>query len=113
MPATPGVLLERMTGLITRGGFNVAALGALLLVAICFGVRLAWAGETQDAPPFQSEATQASEPSPNERCTDRPIEQRIGPLAHRLHEIIFVYDSRLSVPQSSVHLDHLLHVPER
>jgi hypothetical protein len=101
-----------MTVLITPVGLNVAALCALILVAIHLGTQSAWADDRPAASPSPSKSTQAGEPSPVEQTTDRPNEPRIGPLARRLHEIIFSDDSRLSVPQSSVHLDQLLHVPE-
>jgi hypothetical protein len=47
-----------------------------------------------------------------EQQANRSSEQRLGPLAQRVHEIIFSDDRRLNVPQSSLHLDQLLHVPE-
>ena len=91
---------------------NFAALVALLLFAVHFGALPAWAGEAHAASPSPSESTQANEPSPEEQPTDRPSEQRLGPLARRVEEIIFSDDLRLNVPQSSLHLDQVLHVPE-
>jgi hypothetical protein len=91
---------------------NVAALGTLLLFAVHLGAQPAWAGETQAAATSPSEPTQADKPSPMEPPSDRLSEQRLGPLARRFQEIIFSDDLRLNVPQSPLHLDQLLHVPE-
>ncbi|MBI5315209.1 MAG: alginate export family protein [Nitrospirae bacterium] len=85
----------------TRVELNAAALGALLLIAVHLGAQPAWAGETQ-----------AAVSSPEEQRTDRPSERRLGPLARRFQEIIFSDDLRLNVPQSPLHLDQMLHVPE-
>ena len=52
------------------------------------------------------------EPPPETQPTDHPPEQRLGPLARRLQEVIFSDDSRVSVPQSQAHLDQMLHAPE-
>ena len=101
-----------MTILIKHVVLNVAALFVLLLSAIHFWAQPAWAGEAQAASPSPSEPTQVDKPSPVEQPTDRPSEQRLGPLAHRFQEIIFSDGSGLSVPQSPLHLDQLLHVPE-
>jgi hypothetical protein len=101
-----------MTVLITRVELNLAALVVLLLYAVLLVAQPAWAGETQAASPTPSEATQANVPSLEEQRTNRPSEQRLGPLARRVEEIIFSDDLRLSVPQSPLHLDQLLHVPE-
>jgi Alginate export len=90
-----------MTVLATRVGLNAAALGALLLFAMHLGAQPTWAGETQ-----------AGEPPSEGQRTDRPPEQHPGPLARRFQEIIFSDDLRLSVPQSPLHLNQLLHVPE-
>ena len=91
---------------------NFAALVALLLFAVHFWALPAWAGEADAASPTPSEATQANVPSLEEQRTDRPSEQRLGPLARRVEEIIFSDDLRLKVPQSPLHLDQMLHVPE-
>jgi hypothetical protein len=101
-----------MTVLITRVELNAAALGALLLVAVPLGAQPTWAAETQTAAPSPSEATQTDEPSPEKPPTDHPAEQRLGPLARRLQEVIFADDSRVTVPQSQAHLDQMLHAPE-
>ncbi len=101
-----------MTILIKHVVVNVAALFVLLLSAIHFWTQPAWAGEAQAASPSPSEPTQVDKPSPVEQPADRPSEQRLGPLAHRFQEIIFSDGSGLSVPQSPLHLDQLLHVPE-
>lgn len=101
-----------MTVLTTRVELNLAALGALLLFAVHFSAQPAWAGEADTASPTPSEPTQASVSSPEEPRTDRPSEQRLGPLASRFQEIIFSDDLRLNVPQSPLHLDQLLHAPE-
>jgi len=101
-----------MRVLITRVELNVAALGALLLFALHPGAQPTWAGETQAASPPPSEPTQVGEQSPEEQRTDRLPDQRLGPLGRRFEEIIFSDDLRLNVPQSPLHLDQLLHVPE-
>ena len=101
-----------MTILIKHVELNFAALFVLLLFAIHFWAQPAWAGETQATSPSPSEPTQTDKPSPVEQPTDRPSEQRLGPLAHRFEKIIFSDDHRLNVPQSPLHLDQLLHVPE-
>lgn len=90
-----------MTVLTTRVELNAAALAALLLFAVHLGAQPTWAGETQ-----------AGEPPSEGQRTDRPPEQRLGSLASRFQEIIFSDDLRLNVPQSPLHLDQLLHVPE-
>ena len=92
--------------------WNFAALVALLLFAVHVWALPAWAGEADAASPTPSEATQANVPSLEEQRTDRPSEQRLGPLARRVEEIIFSDDLRLKVPQSPLHLDQMLHVPE-
>ncbi|MEP6932923.1 MAG: alginate export family protein, partial [Nitrospirota bacterium] len=51
-------------------------------------------------------------PLPVEQPNDRPPERRFGPVASRFQEIVFLDDLRLNVPQSPLHLDQLLHVPE-
>jgi Alginate export len=101
-----------MAVLITPVGLNVAAVGALLLVALHLGTQPAWALETPAASPSPSKSTQADMPSPEEPRADRPSTQPLGPLAHRVHEIIFSDDLRINVPQSSLHLDQMLKVPE-
>src|SRR5580765_8193532 len=101
-----------MAVLITPVGLNVAAVGALLLVALHLGTQPAWALETPAASPSPSKSTQADMPSPEEPRADRPSTQPLGPLAHRVHEIIFSDDLRINVPQSSLHLDQLLHAPD-
>lgn len=101
-----------MTVLITRMELNIAALGTLLLFAVHLGAQSAWAAETQTATPPPSEPSQAAKPSQVEQPSDRPSEQRLGPLASRLQEIIFSDDLRLNVPQSRFHLDQMLHAPE-
>jgi hypothetical protein len=101
-----------MTVLITRVELNAAALGALLLVAVHLGAQPTWADEGQTASPSPSEPTQADKPPPDKQPTDHPAEQRLGPLARRLQEVIFADDSRVSVPQSQAHLDQMLHAPE-
>ncbi len=100
-----------MTVLITRVELNVAALGVLLLSAVHLGAQPAWAGETQPSLPAQSEPIQKDMPSSDDRRTG-PFEQRLGPLAHRVQEIIYSDDRRFYVPQSPMHLDQLLRVPE-
>ena len=98
--------------MITRVELNVAALGALLFFAVHLGGQLAWAGEAQAFSPSPSEPMQADKPPSMEQEADRPSEQRLGPLARRLQEVIFSDDLRLNVPQSPLHLDQMLHVPE-
>ena len=101
LPAPLWPLLKRKTVLTTRVELNLAVLGTLLLIAVHFWAQPAWAGEPQAGePPFEGQRT------------DRPPQQHLGPLARRFQEIIFSDDTRLSVPQSSLHLDQLLHVPE-
>jgi hypothetical protein len=101
-----------MTILIKHVELNVAALFVLLLSAIHFWTQPAWAGETQAASPSPSEPTQVDKPSPLGQRTDRPPEQRPASLTSRFQEILFSDGSGLSVPQSPLHLDQLLHVPE-
>jgi hypothetical protein len=101
-----------MTDLITRVELNVAAMSAFLLVAIHLVAQPTWAGETQAASSSPSEPTQADVPPSEEQTTDRPPDQPLGPIARRFQEVIFSDDSRVSVPQSSIHLDQLLHAPE-
>lgn len=92
-----------MTRLITGVELNASALGITLLFALHLVVQPAWAGETGTASPSSSTMGQASDRSP-----DQPL----GPLARRVHEIIYSDDLRLNIPQSSFHLDQMLHVPE-
>lgn len=101
-----------MTGLITREGLHVAALGALLVVAVHLGIQPAQAGETAGAQPSLPKSVQTDEPPTGEQPSDRHREPRIGPLTHRLQEIIFSDDLRLIIPQSPLNLDQLLQVPE-
>src|SRR5262249_17913046 len=101
-----------MTVLITREELNVAALGALLFFAVHLGGQLVWAGEAQASSPSPSEPMQSDKPPSREQEADRPSEPRLGPLARRLQEVIFSDDLRLKVPQSPLHLDQMLHVPE-
>jgi len=63
LPTPLGPLLERMTVLIKRVALNVAALGALFLVAVHLGVQPGWADETQAASPSPSESTKTDVPS--------------------------------------------------
>ena len=100
-----------MTVSTTRLELNVAALGMLLLFAVHLGAQSAWAGETQTASPSPSGPTQKDAPSSDDQRNGLS-EPRLGPLANRLQEIIFSDDFRLSVPQSPMHLDQLLNVPE-
>ena len=101
-----------MTVLITRVELNAAALGIPLLFALHLGVQPAWAGETEAASPSPSEPRQTDKPSSMEEPSTRPPEQGLGPLARRFQEIIFSDDLRLNVPQSPLHLDQVLKVPE-
>jgi hypothetical protein len=101
-----------MTVLIRRVELNVAALGTLLLVVVYFVAQPAWGSETQASSPSPSESTKAKEPSPEEPRTDRPPARPLGSLAHRLQEIFFSDDVALIIPQTPMHLDQLLHVPE-
>jgi len=101
-----------MTLLIRHVALNIAALGALLVVTTHFWAQPACGGESQVSSPSPSGPTQADEPPPEEPRTDRPPERHLGPLASRLQEIIFSDDLQLNLPESPLHLDQLLHVPE-
>ena len=91
---------------------KVGAIGILLLVALHLGAQPTLADETQIPSPSHSEPTQADKPTSEKQHADHPPKPHLGPLARRLQDIIFSDDSRVSVPQSSLHLDQILHVPD-
>ena len=101
-----------MKVLTIRVEWNVVALSVFFLVAVQLGAEPTSAGGTQAASLSPSDPPQADAQSSEEPGTDRPLEQRLGPLVRRLQEISFSDDSRLTVPQSPIHLDQLLNVPE-
>ena len=98
-----------MRVLIRRAELNVAALGALLLLAAGLAVHPAWASETQ--PPPETSPSDKPSPAVIER-TDQPQEVHEGPPAKRVQRIIFSDDALVRMRQSRLHLDQLLDVPE-
>lgn len=102
-----------MATVITYSAWSSAALGCLLFLVGEFSDQTVWASEGLAAPPPTTEASGTEDsPQSNNGREDHEQEHPLGPIAHRLQEIILSDDFRIRLPQSRLNLDQALNVPD-
>lgn len=96
-----------------HSAWSSTALGCLLFLFGNLPIQTGWASE-EHAPPLPSPDSPVTEESLQSDTRQEHYEQEhyLGPIAHRLQEIIFSDDFRIRLPQSRLNLDQVLHVPD-